>query len=81
MDELKNLLHELRCDIAVIQKTEDNKLELNGANETLKKAWKELSRLYGVSNHAICDDWIHKERVMQNDDNYCPICGKQLQSK
>lgn len=81
MNELKNLLHELRCDIAVIPKTKNNKLELNDANETLKKAWNELLRLYGVSNHVICEDWIHEERVKQNDDNYCPICGKQLQSK
>lgn len=34
-----------------------------------------------VSNSVICDDWIHEERVKQNDDTYCPICGKQLQSK
>lgn len=27
---------------------------------------------------VICDDWIHQERVKQNDDNYCPICGKNL---
>ena len=41
----------------------------------------EQLRLYGVSNSVICDDWIHEERVKQNDDTYCPICGKQLQSK
>jgi hypothetical protein len=40
-----------------------------------------LLSLLCVSNHVICDDWIHEERVKQNDDNYCPICGKQLQSK
>lgn len=34
-----------------------------------------------VSNHVFCDDWIHQERIKNNDDNYCPICGKQLQSK
>lgn len=28
-----------------------------------------------------CDDWIHNERVKMNDDIYCPICGKKLQSK
>lgn len=34
-----------------------------------------------VSNHVVCDDWIHQERIKNNDDNYCPICGEQLQSK
>jgi len=34
-----------------------------------------------VRNHVVCDDWIHQERIKNNDDNYCPICGKQLQSK
>jgi rubrerythrin len=34
-----------------------------------------------VNNSDICDDWIHGERVKFNDDNYCPICGKQLQIK
>jgi len=28
-----------------------------------------------------CHDWIHNERVKQNDDTFCPVCGKQLQIK
>jgi len=30
-------------------------------------------------SELLCDDWIHEERVKQNDDTYCPICGKKLQ--
>ncbi len=41
----------------------------------------EASTIPKVSNHVVCDDWIHQERIKNNDDNYCPICGKQLQSK
>lgn len=25
-----------------------------------------------------CGDWLHTERVKQNGDNFCPICGEQL---
>lgn len=34
-----------------------------------------------VNNNDICPEWIHEERVKMNDDIYCAICGKQLQSK
>lgn len=34
-----------------------------------------------VSDSIICDDWVHNERVRQNNDIYCPICGKKLQTK
>ena len=30
-------------------------------------------------SEQLCDEWIHEERVKQNDDTYCPICGKKLQ--
>jgi predicted GIY-YIG superfamily endonuclease len=35
-----------------------------------------------VSNNAVavCDEWIHKERVKVNDDTYCPICGTYLKA-
>ena len=46
-----------------------------------KEELKKQLALHDVSNYVICDDWINEERVKQNDDNYCPICGKQLQSK
>tara|TARA_R110000796_G_scaffold251566_3_gene383327 strand:+ start:360 stop:596 length:237 start_codon:yes stop_codon:yes gene_type:complete len=45
------------------------------------KEIKQALLIQRVSNSVICDDWIHEERVKQNDDTYCPICGKQLQSK
>lgn len=31
------------------------------------------------NNVVNCDDFIHEERVKQNDDKFCPICGKKLQ--
>jgi hypothetical protein len=34
---------------------------------------------YTHSCTELCEDWIHEERVKQNDDKYCPICGKKLQ--
>jgi hypothetical protein len=30
-------------------------------------------------NDDSCADWIHDERVNNNDDIYCPICGEKLQ--
>lgn len=29
---------------------------------------------------SVCPDWIHNERVKMNDDKFCPICGKKLQT-
>ena len=49
--------------------------------KTIIEAINEALIIDGVSNHVIYDDWIHEERVKQNDDTYCPICGKKLQSK
>lgn len=34
-----------------------------------------------LSAIVVCEDWIHDLRVKNNDDNYCPICGEQLQNK
>lgn len=50
--------------------------------------WKELRAYYeyGVANssnviHDVmdCGDFLHEERVTQNDDKFCPLCGKKLQ--
>ena len=38
-EELKNLLHELRCDIEAIPITDDNKEEIKNTLKTLKRAW------------------------------------------
>jgi hypothetical protein len=42
MDTLKDLLHELRCDITAIPENDENKIEIENAQETLSKAWTEL---------------------------------------
>ena len=39
MKELKDILHELRCDIACIPITEENKKEIKQATKTLRKVW------------------------------------------
>lgn len=39
MEKIKDILHELRCDIACIPRTEGNKEELKNATQTLQKAW------------------------------------------
>ena len=49
--------------------------------EEYHQARLKLLGLHNVGNSVICDDWIHEERVKQNDDTYCPVCGKQLQIK
>lgn len=49
--------------------------------DLMAKSLVKLFSMPDVSNHVVCDDWIHQERIKNNDDNYCPICGKQLQSK
>lgn len=55
--------------------------DIKGQINLLKDYETEQLAIPRVSNSVICDDWIHEERVKQNDDTYCPICGKQLQSK
>ena len=39
MKNIKELLHELRCDIACIPRTEDNKEEIKNATQTLQMVW------------------------------------------
>ena len=39
-----------------------------------------IPAVVGRSEQLVCDEWIHQERVKQNDDKYCPLCGKQLQA-
>lgn len=82
MDKLKDLLHELKCDIAAIPENEENKTEIENAQETLNKAWTELLRLYNVvgqSEQLPCDCGVQlKETTMQV---FCPKCYKTWKMK
>ena len=47
-------------------------------DEQIKRETLLIDSVVGQSEQ-LCDDWIHEERIKNNDDNYCPICGKKLQ--
>lgn len=76
MDKLKDLLHELRCDIAAIPRSEENKTEIENAQETLNKAWTELLRLYNVVGRSgqLCQ-FERDERT--SSTTICKHCGKE----
>jgi hypothetical protein len=42
MEEIKDLLHELRCDIAAIPSTDDNRIEIDNALDTLDKIYNKI---------------------------------------
>lgn len=78
MENIKDILHELRCDIACIPRTEDNKEEIKNATQTLQKAWelfKEFDFLPCVSKRTICKECQSKAiidmmRYAENDGLY-----------
>lgn len=82
MNELKYLLHELRCDIAAIPVTEDNKTEIDNTNETLQRAWDKVLFLSGVSNakRTFCFNCKHDEI---GEDMICVECkeGDKFKAK
>ncbi len=73
INKLIDDIHNINPELALKRQTEYNQ---NFVNKTLNE-----QSMRSHSNHATCDDWIHKERVKQNEDNYCPICGEQLLTK
>lgn len=74
INKLIDDIHNINPELALERQTEYNR---NFVNKILN----EQCNIADVSNSVICDDWIHEERVNENDDTYCPICGKQLQGK
>jgi uncharacterized protein YabN with tetrapyrrole methylase and pyrophosphatase domain len=64
--------------------------EIKKYEDALKRKQDELTELIKVLKPkalnipcvivSVCDDWIHDERVKCNDDNYCPICGKNIKA-
>ena len=40
---------------------------------------RELKKQEALPKESDCDEWIHQERIKQNDDKYCPLCGDKLQ--
>ena len=69
LKELKNILHELRCDIDCIPKTEDNKVEIKNVNETFLKAW----NLVISDNSSECE-WCGTKK--ENASGLCSNCGR-----
>lgn len=57
--------------------TNDKTMLEHMAYKLLDDLVKKLTTRDTISS-TICDEWIHEERVKQNDDKYCPLCGKQL---
>lgn len=70
MDKLKDLLHELRCDIAAIPVNKENNTEIKNAQETLAKAFNELLGLSNAS-YWVAFDWNKPETRPTK-------CGKYL---
>lgn len=77
MDKLKDLLHELKCDIVAIPKNEENKIEIENAQDTLCKAWEELLRLYNVVGRSeqLCRTFFPDGKT--TSATKCQFCGKE----
>ena len=71
MENIKELLQELRCDIACIPRTEDNKEEIKNATQTLQKAWDLVSEsdfLPCVSELVSFAEWYNEAYMNASDD-------------
>lgn len=49
-------------------------------NEASNDIFPLVSNNEAFSEVVVCPDWIHKERRIQNEDNFCPICGTDIRA-